>query len=329
MESKSEIDFINDVITTGERLKENPTIAKKMKDKIIGFNKMPPNTMLAILNNNLLFTKICRRNEFKVFADINDALKTLADDELLVYFADLQLYVIMCSAKDFETFQCNAKEIVEDDDGTITVRQVVFSYQRQKLVFSVQNNSPEYIKKICNLAEKCLTYNVTSTILEDSAEITIENQFADHGQASECFHKLNDYIRLMMPELATSIGQLPIMVDSFRKYIMPDVSKTIIGDKWVNHLKHVPSNFDIKIEINMNNYNQCNFNNHYGGPSKKDVAEEWIKNNPPISGEKTTVYYDRYASVHKNPVANTIFGPIVTSVIGRKSTGGTGGVRHW
>lgn len=62
--------------------------------------------------------------------------------------------------------------------------------------------------------------------------------------------------------------------------------------------------------------------------NSKEIAAEWIKNNPPNSGELTTDYYNRYTNNNENIIHSNNFGPLVKSIIKRGPVHGTNN-RHW
>lgn len=310
------MDLMSNMIRATEGLKDNPEIVKRLQSIFSG-KDIPTAVILAVLNNIRLFKRYARQDVFGKYLDPIEAAKYADPNDLLIYFADIQLYALVKSARDFSAFQSSAADDLEDGeiDG-LSVKQIIFSYQRQKLVFAVQDNSSDAIKRICSLAEKCL-HTTTSTIISgQDTEITVNNMCNDYEHTRKLFDELYSCVLSSMPELSHGIRMLPVMIDTtrdekYKRHTMPNVSDIIInGKEWVDCLKYTPANF--KIDINVTNnigniYNNCNFN----GLDKKDLASEWVKNNPPKEKEITTDYYKRYSDANEKRVADNQFGKCV------------------
>lgn len=286
-----------------EGLKSNPNIAKRLQDIFPNID-VPAGVILAILDNKAMFLKYARQDaSFGKYLNINEAIRYIKSDDLLIYFADIQLYATVNSVEAFRTFQATASDYLEDSEGSsVNVRQIIFSYQRQKLVFTVQDNSPEIVKRISNIVEKCLHVSTCSVASGNNTEITVDNACTDHGHARDLFDKLYSCIISSMPELADVIKMLPVMVDDtlndkYQRHIRPNINDTITsGRNWIEHLKHIPQGFKVDINVintNCNIYNQCTIS---GKNQEHNAVLSWIKYNPPVNGEQTSVYHKRWES---------------------------------
>src|SRR5690349_3667361 len=104
---------------------ENELILKSLMDmfgETVGFH-----IMKNITRNKRLF-QIYKRADCIKFMRILDALKQVADGNVLIYFAELQLYGIFHSAKEYYDFTVNITDVIEDEVPiSVTPYQIVLS----------------------------------------------------------------------------------------------------------------------------------------------------------------------------------------------------------
>ncbi|SIP86177.1 Hypothetical protein PACV_465 [Pacmanvirus A23] len=315
-----------DEITTF--LKSNQAIVKKINET---FGKLRDLEILYRISQNKKLFMIYARSECKKYINILEAFDKVCLDELIIYFAELELYGVF-KLDDYYNFCKMINEKLEDGDiDNISIQQLILADQKQKLVFVSSDNS---IEKIRNYVKEYLGADISIIETENKKEITIlEPTTENFNSAREIYDKLYNYIYKKDKIAASQISPMQLLHEREYKYTSPSANDNFAVksvDELVKILKSLPSGAVIKQLNIVNGGNVINNNITKIKTDKYSEARDWIKNNPPQEREITTEYYSRY--LDSKPIAivkNNQFGPLVKSVTRMNSVQGTAGIRKW
>lgn len=309
---------------------ENPLIVKKITD-LFGENFIRDthyDVIKGISENRRLFNKYCR-GEFEKYHNFYQALAitNATPDAILVYFTDLKLYAVVNSLEKFKDFTSNMDDITEAGEN-INVNQIILNNQKQKLVFVCSGNSEPTVQKLQKYVHEYLHNDSTVTKTGESVQITVESEVYDsYNDAIGKFACLQSHIRMKDDQLAQIISTMPLQAE--RPYIYTSPALILPGKlaELIGALK-TPVNITIN-NINGNNNIVGNNNNMKIEKqlSNRELADNWILNNPPEDREITTNYYNRYVENVNKPIHINQFSGLVRAA-GFEIVRGTD-CRHW
>lgn len=258
--------------------------------------------VLAMIYDNLLLFRSYIRADCIRYADLADALWNLQPESVLIYFAEINLYGIF-TTKSYLNFCRNLSDKVEDGDITaenLSIYQLVFSGKRQKLVFVCTDAS--YVHKMSDYAKKCFAEIVSTS----KQEITVNISCSNEDEISMAYNKLYNYIRDQKDLTCCNfMKQSQLLQRSQHQYREYECSDSI-GVKSLDELLTILKTADhltINGPITINN--QCRIttnNNQIFQTDKKQIAKDWIKNNPPTEHVSTSEYYQKYKSRHDDGI---------------------------
>lgn len=305
------MDILNKYEVVAGYYKENPDFVRKIID-VFGRDIFKDCEILFnIMNNKQQFNLYARRSFRKSYL-LSEILPSVNKDNILIYFADLGLYGLIDDFRELHTFTLNAVDIEEDTDSKINLKHVILSDKSQKTVVLSTDNSDVIVSKIKKYINDCLKSDINIINTPEGAEITIKEPVVDsYVHCCEIYDKLYRYISTRDSETADKIKLLPKKYSSIFTVTEPTID--IVGKsldeitQLLNSVNLTGANVQINIACNkVNNVN--NFVNN-----SKDPVTKWIRDNPPINGEKTTDYYARYEESFKgkSKIANSTFGKLV------------------
>ncbi len=247
------------------------------------------------------------------------------DHPITVYFAELDLYAVYNST-DYELFTKELERVKNGVPKSITLRQLVLSTDKQKLVFACSN---------INLRDKLADYTLKYFKVHphvNNNELTVGIECANFAEARQKYDDLSNYlIRTDKPYFDIMKPQ-DLQQDAGFKYIEQSINYK--SDLTAAMLRNPDSISQLFRCINFTGNGHTIFNgpvtiNIINQPkSSKEIAREWIIANPPTIEEKTKMYYDRYAKVNEQRLYHIQFGTIVREV-GYTMKHGTGTMKYW
>jgi hypothetical protein len=260
--------------------------------------------------------------------NIGNALASVKEDNIVIYFAELGLYGVF-SPNIYRHFCENIHTPISSGDLPITdLYQVVLTGHKQKFVFACSNQ--EYIDGLRKHAELCFAKTTKISKMEITVDTECDTGFSIYTSYQKLYRyleKINEhkYLNSMNPILESQMDEY-----LFRLYNCNDNIDTYLNNNNImSILRNIPTtNGTINIvmgnQINTTVHNNATDTN----TNKYQIAKKWVKDNPPNCKELSTAYYARYKDdVGMNLIDNSKFGPIVTASGYLKRNSGTG--RYW
>jgi len=323
------MDVNNDVSIIVNFKQEKPALFKKV-------NAVTDRAHIVakIYHNQTLFNKIANA-DCQLLDTLFEAVYTInhsPEDFLLIYFAEIDLYGIFTPANYLKFIMMirGAVNDAKEDGGELSVQlhQIVLSGKKQKLVFACTNL--DYFEKLQKYASDCFAARVTTSDNQITVDIPTHNDTEIMESYNKLWNFINDRKDTPCHEAMKQIQPMKVGPDHhIRSYSSNNLTINSLEELDVV-AKHFRSATNVTIMINTGPVtvnNHC-ITNHFD--NRKPAAHEWIMSNPPLIGEPTTVYYERYQkNVEGDHVASNIFGPLVKAALGRTTTQGSKGVRKW
>lgn len=298
-------------------------MAQKVTDK--------QKTLVKISKNMMLFGKISK-SKSQLFDNLTEALLKLRDSAagvMLIQFTELDLWGIYTQI-DYLALLTNIQFDV-DCDYNFNFYQIVLAGCKQKLVFACTNR--DYYEKLQAYARDCFKTDVN----ECDNHITVNIETNNENEIIDCYNKLFKYIYNRGDEQCCEsmkqIQAIPNAICDYRKY---SCSTGEIGEineeRLLKAIKTFPvvinNTYNITVNGGNNNIGNGVINIMKFNIDKKQLAKDWVIDNPPEEIESTVEYYERYRADNPKGLANTLFGPIVRAE-GYEYVHGTGSMRRW
>ena len=274
--------------------KANPMVLKKLNET---FGKVNNIDILDNISQNKKLFLLYARTDCKKFTNILEAFENTATDDIIIYFAELELYGVF-KLDDYFNFCKMINEKLEDGDINISLNQLILADQKQKLVFCTIDGS---IDKIRKYVKEYIGADISVNEVGNKVEITVlEPTATDFNNAREIYDKLYNYIYKKDKTTASNLNSMQLLRErDGYNYINPVVNDTFNAqtmEELVKILKSVVSGNNNNIILNIGGNNVIN-NITKIKVDKYSEAKNWIENNPPEERESTSEYYDNYKKV--------------------------------
>lgn len=266
----------------------------------------------GISENNELFRRY-HRAPFKKYYTINSAINHL-NGNILIHFTNLHLYAVIEDIPEFKEFIDNVSGSVET---FVDLRQVLLVSDKQKIIFvcnDTANDKDNTVTKIQNYCKQVFDATMTTDIIDDMIQITIEDIIDNYKESMYKFKMFKD--QMADKELAKSLSIIPSIKKQDHVYIQPSITNVLTNesiDQLIAVLKNVAPGTTIN-QLIIGNYNNITgyINNDNIQPvDKTQIAREWINANPPNNREFINSYHLRYVAAHPDGITRRKLSPLV------------------
>ncbi len=311
----------------------NPKLEKQLID-LFGdtdfWEELKCGIIIGAAENSTQFGRYYRA-PFSKYYNIYEAIYSISDNNILVYFADLNLYAIVDSLVEFKNFTKSARDLIEDGES-FNINQIVLEDKKQKLVFVSTDDDEHVVQQITKYVKSYLGADVSVIKGIDTQIMVNDKLFESYDNALMNYTDLHEHIAEKDRNIAKVISMIPRIRKSPYKYTAPTISDAIYAntvEDLVKILSSIPAGFIAPVNITINNIggNQNNYNS-VPKKSSRNIASEWIKNNLPTEKEVTTDYYNRYSGENKTAIHINQFGKLVRDE-GYETARTTNGNRYW
>jgi hypothetical protein len=305
-----------------------------------------------ISKNVYLAYKVFNKHlECKRYFSFDSTLTKINETNITVLIEELNVYCIFQNISVFQTFAVDVYDSIYLDMGfnpapegtTFNPYQIVLSNQKQKIIFFASGVAGD-INLLKNKCENYFKKNVR--IINDGKcdVITVDLELNNLFETACEFKRFKDLLQVSEVNLARNIElrEPDDIIHNNYRYMLYNIAnsgawKGVYDAETI--LKYLPTGcvnnivfFNTTIGDNNNigdyiaaNNTLTNSNLAQGdiiitkpGRDKKsrdEYARNWVKNNPPTSGDRTKVYYGLYANSvgDTTPINTAEFGAMVES----------------
>lgn len=220
---------------------------------VFNVEKVTPDVILSILKYSDIFMAVSGAF-LEIYTDVNIAIQY---EGVLLYFADIQIYVVISDYTLIEKFHALCKGMVP------TVKQIITKNRRQKLVFTTDGLS---YGKICDVMVKSNIQHTTSNTHRDIMEVVVDI-YGTYHELQSVFDSIYKFLVAWDFSVAGCINRQSLAGHDDKQFIVCDVTLISNSQDWKSCLIHTPEGFITETTSSP--------------PNCKPVTES------PISGEKT------------------------------------------
>jgi hypothetical protein len=260
------------------------------------------------------------------------------ENTILMYFIDLDLYCVFTYDQYADLMGNINQEMIHQPENipNANIYQVVLSNKKQKLVFACGNQTQ--FDRLQKYAKDCFKKDIQISGNQLTIDIIVENDTQILDNYNLLYRHIMNSRDADIESCTDALRIIPTLEYINYKYRNYSCTDTITASDKDELLKLLRSHVTIINVVGNNNIVGDNNAQAIGnnnvvavparGEDKKEKVIRWITNNPPNDGESTKDYYNRFIESKEARMYPNQFGPIVSDILGRKSTQGTHG-RHW
>lgn len=286
--------------------------------------KIPDEAVFAMgdKNNKRILMKYVRAENFKKYSDIESALKSVGEGEIIINFTELQLFGVF-SIEAYYQFIQNLQGDVGDETRTTVdyyPRQIILSGWPQKVVF-LCNGDDDIIARVRGYVHDYFHEDITVARKGNETTIAVQKPLMKNSEsAKEAFQEFMKYISKTAGDAC--LRNLGLRMDreeivnniSYQSCLMPDAKNIGCMTDLLRELHSIRAiNFIVQINGNHHNINlgAGNIINNNNNIDPYEIVKNWIRVNPPNNRERKTDYYQRYVDAKLGDVADSVFGKLV------------------